>query len=195
MSLKDRFLVAEEDSEEGKWRLIQPRNEVTLVKVLYEEVKRNRDKISSLTRVCRGNKAVSQLIRQMGREWRREELWGEEEIPDVKPDLIFVFGNIVTEEALIVTVEIKYFRKDEKGKISAFYEGLQQTMAYAVFGFDGIALWQIFSEEVSDKVVEFYAKEVQELVKGFRLPLFNLAAKLIGEVKLRCFAPWQLSDP
>ena len=120
--------------------------------------------------------------------------WEGETPPKLEVDMIFVFEDIkkVNDDALIVATEIKFFRGITEKR--NFFEGLQQALAYSLFGFDGLALWHIFSEEVDDKKVKNYAKATNDIIKGFELPIFYLAAKITNQSKFTSFEPSQTSD-
>ncbi|HID29511.1 MAG TPA: hypothetical protein EYP19_05845, partial [Desulfobacterales bacterium] len=78
--------------------------------------------------------------------------WSGELPPKLEVDLIFAFEDIYREidEALLVGVEVKYFKLDKRGRIALnFYEGLQQALAYTLFGFDGVSLWHVFHSDLS----------------------------------------------
>lgn len=99
----------------------------------------------------------------------------------------------IIDEALIGCVEFEYFSSKDIGRKN-FYEGLQQAMAFAVFGSDDLSLWHIFSAEIEDQIIENYGDAVEELLKGFKLPVFYLATKILNEERLtlRCYKPWKI---
>jgi hypothetical protein len=109
--------------------------------------------------------------------------------PKLEVDFIFVFEDVskLLDEALIVATEVEYFRGGRKN----FFEGIQQVIGFSIFGFDGLSLWHLFPEETSDTVVDNYAGAVEEIIRGFKLPIFYLAAKITDEFKLKCFSPWR----
>lgn len=63
-------------------------------------------------------------------------------IPPLQPeiDMILCKGKTMT------AIELKYFRrrKEGKGLNHSFYEGIEQTLALLRWGFDHVALWQLF---------------------------------------------------
>ena len=117
--------------------------------------------------------------------------------PRLEVDLILASEDPieVIDKTLVGCVELEYFSSKDIGRKN-FCEGLQQAMAFAVFGFDGLSLWHIFSRNVGDQIIENYGKTVEELIKGFKLPIFYLATKILNEEKLvlKCYKPWKLDE-
>jgi hypothetical protein len=117
--------------------------------------------------------------------------------PRTEVDIILVFEDPleVSDKALLGCIEIEYFSiKDIRRK--NFYEGLQQALTFSIFGFDGLSLWHIFSPEIKDDFIYLYANTVEEVISGFKLPIFYLATKVSDEKELRmkCFKPFQLEE-
>jgi len=83
-------------------------------------------------------------------------------------------------------VEVKYFREKEK-----FYYGIEQTMAYSLFGFDSIVLWHIFDESMENQVIEGYVKAMAEIMRGFGLPFVYFATKMHEDMKFEFFYPYE----
>lgn len=167
------------------------RNERSLVKELrkiLEQKKEQENKPYWLKRVYSHVNLATKDFQGIWSGW-----WEGETPPKLELDMIFVFEDIkkVNDDALIVATEIKFFRDIAKRN---FFEGLQQALAYSLFGFDGLALWHIFSEEVDDKIVKNYAKATNDIIKGFELPIFYLSAKISNQSKFISFAPSQTSE-
>lgn len=127
--------------------------------------------------------------------------WRGELPPKLEIDLVLAFEDLKREidEALLVGVEVKYFKLNKEGRISLnFYEGLQQALAYTLFGFDAISLWHVFHNDLSDETVRIHSQTMKWLIDKFKLPVFYLATQLArqgDEIRLRCFAPVSLSKP
>jgi hypothetical protein len=127
--------------------------------------------------------------------------WSGELPPKLEVDLIFAFEDTHREidEALLVGIEVKYFKFGRKGRITLnFYEGLQQALAYTLFGFDGVSLWHVFHSDLSDETVRSYSQAMKRLIDEFKLPVFYLATRLVpqeNEIRLKCFAPASLREP
>jgi len=117
--------------------------------------------------------------------------WKSKTPPKLEVDMIFVFEDIgnILDNALMVATEVKFFQEDTKRN---FFEGLQQVMAFSLFGFDGLALWHIFSEKIDDSVINSYAQAMQEIIRGYELPIFYLATKLSNEFIFKIFEPAQI---
>ena len=115
--------------------------------------------------------------------------------PRTEVDIILAFEDLmeILDKALIGCIEIEYFSIKDIGKKN-FYEGLQQILAFSIFDFDGLCFWHVFSPEIEENVINNYANTIEELINGFRLPVFYLAAKILDEKELRmkCFKPLQV---
>jgi hypothetical protein len=73
-------------------------------------------------------------------------------VPPLQPeiDMILCKGNELT------AVELKYFRRKGRGLNHSFYEGIEQTLALLRWGFDHVALWQLFEEKITKEELWFY---------------------------------------
>jgi hypothetical protein len=127
--------------------------------------------------------------------------WSGKLPPKLEIDLVLAFEDITCEidEALLVGVEVKYFKFDKRGRITwNFYEGLQQALAYTLFGFDGISLWHAFHSDLPDETVRSYSRAMKRLIDEFKLPVFYLATRVIPQgngIRLEFFAPASLLEP
>ncbi|MEG9193860.1 MAG: hypothetical protein V6S10_00825 [Candidatus Methanoglobus sp.] len=123
------------------------------------------------------------------------EWWKGNLPPRTEVDMILVFEDPMEalDKALIGCIEIEYFSIKDITKEN-FYEGLQQVLAFSIFGFDGLCLWHMFSPEIEENVIVNYANTMRELISGFNLPIFYLATKILDEKELRmkCFEPSQI---
>lgn len=109
--------------------------------------------------------------------------------PRLEVDMIMVFEEESDSSKVFISgVEVKYFRS----KKNNFYEGLQQILAFGLFGFDSLILWHIFSENMENKDIEEYVKPVKEIVEGFDLPIVYIATKLTKDMKFEFFYPLEL---
>ena len=114
---------------------------------------------------------------ELWRDW-----WEKEAPPRMEVDMIFVFVD--GDGVIVPGIEVKYFREKEK-----FYYGIEQTMAYSLFGFDSVVLWHIFDERMENHVIEGYVKAMAEIMKGFDLPFIYFATKLHDGMKFEFFFP------
>ncbi len=162
-------------------------SERIFVEKLYETLKSmlNEGKFTWLKKVYRHRN----LARAIWIEW-----WKGATPPRTEVDLILIFEDPIqlNDKALIGCLEIEYFTPNDI-KRKNFYAGLQQVMAFSVFGFDGLSLWHVFAPEVREDIILNFTNTMDELLKGFKLPVVYLAAKLEKEEKLilRSFSPWQ----
>jgi hypothetical protein len=117
--------------------------------------------------------------------------------PRTEVDIILVFEDPmeVLDKAVIGCIEIEYFSINDIIKKN-FYEGLQQVLAFSIFGFDGLCLWHTFSPGIEENVIDNYANTMGELINGFKLPIFYLATKILDEkeFKMKCFKPFQFEE-
>ena len=155
-------------------------NEKELITKIYHELKQ--DKPNRLKLVDKHVNFASKKFRELWSRWYKGET-----PPNIEIDLVLIFEDIKEEhdEALIIAIEAKYIKTLQKN----FFEGVDQIMAYSLFGFDGLCLWHLFSEEISDEDIEAYVNAVNEIFKAFELPIFYLATKIKPENKFECFAP------
>jgi len=162
-------------------------SERKLVKTMYLALRQRRDLLKVV------HKHVNLENRRFQEVW--STWWRAKLPPRLEIDLIVTFEDLYREidDALIVGVEVKYFRVNKSGKMNMnFYEGLEQTFAYALFGFDGLALWHIFHPDTHDDVIRSYTDGMMRIIHGFRLPIFYLAGRLAqehGKIRLEQFAP------
>lgn len=109
--------------------------------------------------------------------------------PRLEVDMIPVFEEIKElDKVFMVGIEVEFF----KDKTKSFYDGLQQVVAFGLFGFDSLVLWHIFAAKLENKDIEEYTKPVKEIIEGFKLPVVYLATKLTEDFKFEFFAPWDL---
>ena len=110
--------------------------------------------------------------------------------PRLEVDLILILQEPgLLEKSLMVAVEVEYFNTPRK----RFYDGIDQVLAFSLLGFDGVALWHIFSKKVRDTDVKKRAEAVLEMVKGFELPIFYVAFRLEDATRIICLSPLELS--
>lgn len=117
-----------------------------------------------------------------------KEWWESEVHPRLEVDMIPVFKD--GSELLLPGIEVKFFKSGER----KFCEGLQQALSFALFGFDSLVLWHIFSGEMENKEIEGFVRPTMELIEGLKLPLIYFATKLRNENMFEFFAPVNLYD-
>lgn len=65
---------------------------------------------------------------------------GSKLVPPLQPEIDMIFCKGTS----IMAIELKYFRRKGKGLNHSFYEGIGQALALLRWGFDHVALWQLF---------------------------------------------------
>jgi hypothetical protein len=170
---------------------------------LIDSEKQFVDSVYSFLQGCDSPKVVYKRVNLATK--RFEEVWKvwwtRELPPKLEVDFILAFEDLQREidEALLVGIEVKYFKPNQGSRIRMnFYEGLQQALAYTLFGFDGISLWHVFYKGLSDETVRSYSQATKRLIDEFKLPVFYLATRLVtegDEIRLEYFAPAFVTQP
>ena len=127
-----------------------------LTKKSYNELlekKRNQNKPYSLKSVHKNVNFASKKFSTIWSNW-----WGGETPPNMEVDLVLIFEDIkrAHDEALIVGVEAEYIKTLKKN----FFVGIDQIIAFSLFGFDGLCFWHFFSEEIPS---DWYNEEYEAL--------------------------------
>jgi len=73
-------------------------------------------------------------------------------IPPLQPEI----DMILCKGDTMIAVELKYFKRSGRGLNHSFYEGIEQALALLRWGFDYVALWQLFEESVTAQELWFY---------------------------------------
>ncbi|MFQ5851382.1 MAG: hypothetical protein ACE5JU_12435 [Candidatus Binatia bacterium] len=81
--------------------------------------------------------------------------------------LVFEDTEKLVDDALIIGTELKLLRSRKDN----FYTGLEQALSFAVFGFDGTALWHVYHEAFQADLIASYRRAVKEVISLHRLPL------------------------
>ena len=169
-------------------------SEPKFVNKLYELILKEKElgKHGWLRKVYKNKNLSTKEFQGIWSEW-----WKGVLPPRTEVDMILVFEDPieVLDKALIGCIEIEYFSIKDIAKKN-FYEGLQQALAFSIFGFDGLSLWHVFSPEIEENIINNYANTMGELVNGFRLLIFYLAVKILDdkELRMKCFKPLQLEE-
>jgi hypothetical protein len=170
-------------------------SEGKFINKLYELIIKEKElgKHELLRKVYKNKNLSTKEFQDIWAEW-----WKGRLPPRTEVDIILAFEDQmeVLDKALIGCMEIEYF-SIKKNKIKKnFYAGLQQILAFSIFGFDGLCLWHVFSPDIEENVIENYAKAMGELIYGYKLPIFYSAAKILDEKELRMisFYPLQLKE-
>jgi hypothetical protein len=144
-------------------------------------------------------KRINLAARRFEEVWK--VWWSGEVPPKLEVDLVLAFEDWarVIDEALLVAIEVKYFKSGQKSKSSLnFYEGLQQALAYTLFGFDGVSLWHMFDSNLSDETVRSYSQAMASLINEYKLPVLYLASQVASagdEVRVVHYTSVWLHEP
>jgi hypothetical protein len=120
------------------------------------------------------------------------EVHGKTMAPPVQPDM----DLIVFWQGLVIGIEIKYFRRKGKRLATSFYEGLDQAVALLGWGFDRVALWQMFETEATAQELWFYGAEKWSLIQkplaegGLGLPIEFTFMKVERQADGHIFTPF-----
>lgn len=95
--------------------------------------------------------------------------WFGEATPMAQPqiDLLLVDSSLE-----LVSVELKYMRLDEDGRIDhPFYSGIDEALALLGFGFVCVSLWHCFDERIPTDIVRKYRERTSSLIESLDLPI------------------------
>jgi hypothetical protein len=120
------------------------KGEIALTKALGEELRKNYPNARIFCNRCLSR---SSLFRN-----RWKETFGEL-CPPLQPemDLIIWEPSAIGEKEKLRAIEIKYFWKSNGRVNQSFYKGIEQSLAMLQWGFDNVALWQLFDQSFSDQ--------------------------------------------
>lgn len=121
-----------------------------------------------------------------------ESAWPETPSPArLEVDLFFILKEEKPyfEKAFLAAIEVKYFRSQRR----RFFEGIGQTLAYGLLGFDGVSLWHIFEDNIPDEKAARRADISATILNGFNLPIFYLAFKIESPSRVHILSPRKLS--
>ena len=125
------------------------------------------------------------------------EKWYGRKIPSVlvEPDLILIFEDHrkVIDNNIICAIEIKFFKSSPNldKELRQAYREFGQPLRNLIFGFDAVALWHIFDEEISDEKIKNYTQLIRDVVERLQLPMEYIATKL-SQHKFKIFQPWDI---
>jgi hypothetical protein len=118
------------------------------------------------------------------RSSRLKKLWFErfhEQCPPLQPEM----DMIIYEPSpcpKIRSYEIKYFEKVDGVVNQSFYKGIEQALALVRWGFDSVALWQLFDETFSEDDLRNYGCRTWLYIHGILdLPIGFTMLWLKGE--------------
>jgi hypothetical protein len=105
-----------------------------------------------------------------------KKLWFErfhEKCPPLQPEMDMIIYE-PSPQPKIRAYEIKYFQKVDGAHAlnQSFYKGIEQASALIQWGFDNVALWQLFDETVTDDDLRNYGCRTWRYILGIlQLPI------------------------
>ena len=157
--------------------LSEDTTERSIVSKLHQDLIDPKNKSLWLKKASKFVNLANKGFREIYKDW-----WGSETPPDLEVDLVLVFEdmNKLVDDALIVGVEVEYIEDRTKN----FYIGLDQVLSFALFGFDGFALWHVFSPKASG-LVNSYRRALRETARLHRLSIHYVTLQETPEVPLK----------
>jgi len=132
---------------------------------------------------------------------RVKEKWNEvfhEQCPPLQPEMDIIIveppnPQILPSRPKLRAIEIKLFEKTDGRINQSFYKGIEQALALLQWGFDNVALWQLFGETVSESELRDYGCKTWNYIHGtLQLPIDFTPIKLIGtDIEQMQFRPIQ----
>ena len=162
-----------EQSENGLMRMKMSekefkRKEIALTKEIENIYRQNEPNFGIFSNRC---PSKSSTIRQ---KWKATF---HELCPPLQPEMDLIIWEppdptLPNNEEKLKAIEIKYFKKIN-GKINlSFYKGIEQSLALLQWGFDNVALWQLFDESFSENELCFYGGRTWAYVHNrLKLPI------------------------
>jgi len=114
-----------------------------------------------------------------------------------RPDIVMIIEDYrkLTDEWLLVAIELKYFKKINKKRWREAYREIGQALRYYVYGFDSAILWHVFDREIDNAAVRAYSNVVGEVIEKLKLPIAYFSTKIIDEGKFLVFKLLELGSP
>jgi len=84
--------------------------------------------------------------------------------PPLQPEIDLI---LIDDLDTIRAVEVKYFERKGSELSQPFYSGIDQALALLQWGFDNVALWQLFEEGLSNEDLRRYGCRTWRFVHGF----------------------------
>jgi len=116
-------------------------------------------------------------------------MWNElfhEPCPPLQPEIDIIIlepsnPHILPLRPKIRAIEVKYFNKDRGAINQSFYVGIEQSLALLKWGFDNVALWQLFDETCTlDDIRNYGCKTWTYIHVLLGLPIEFTPIRLIG---------------
>jgi hypothetical protein len=116
-----------------------------------------------------------------------QKWWPKKLPPRTEVDLILAYEDHkkLIDDAFLQAFEFKHFTKEDPGN---FYYGLDQILAFGIFGFDGLVLWHLF-EDVDQEIAQSFATTMKEIIEGLSLPVVYFASDVTKDLRFKCWEP------
>jgi hypothetical protein len=138
------------------------RREIKLTKELAKRLKRRFPDFKIFANKCPSRSSIL------------KKLWFEkfhEQCPPLQPEMDIIIYE-PSPDSKIRAYEIKYFEKADGVINQSFYKGIEQASALVQWGFDNVALWQLFDETFSEEDLRNYGCRTWRYIRGIlRLPI------------------------
>jgi hypothetical protein len=118
-----------------------------------------------------------------------KKLWFEkfrETCPPLQPEMDIIIYECQDHSApeysrKIRAIEIKCFERTEGAVNQSFYKGIEQALALIQWGFDNVALWQLFDDSFSEEDLRNYGCRTWYFIHGvLKLPIDFTMLQLRG---------------
>ena len=122
-----------------------------------------------------------------------------EQCPPLQPEMDIVIyepnnPHNPSQTVKIRAIEIKYFEKVDGVINQSFYKGIEQALALIRWGFDNVALWQLFDESFSKEDLRNYGCRTWFYIHGIlRLPIDFTMIRIEGKRSQERFIPMNCS--
>jgi hypothetical protein len=125
--------------------------EIELTKELAKQIKKRFPNFKLYANKCPSR---SHKVRKLWKSSFREPC------PPLQPEMDIIMyepqDDTNSNNEKVRAIEIKYYRK-KNGKVKqSFYKGIEQSLALLQWGFDNVALWQLFDPSFSDEELWSY---------------------------------------
>lgn len=85
---------------------------------------------------------------------------------EITPPLQPEIDMILCKNDKMIAVELKCFKPSGKSLSRSFYEGIGQTLALLRWGFDHVALWQLYETLISPEALWYYGGYTWQFLHG-----------------------------
>lgn len=93
--------------------------------------------------------------------------WFGKDIPPLQPQIDLLL--VKRDDFSLRAIEVKYFEMQGKRIDKSYYEGIGEVLALMNFGFESVALWHCFNENIPLNLMNNYATHVANLKETINL--------------------------